>query len=111
MWDGTNLSVTVPPLLPTDGQTLYVTLWSRIYGVWYYTFYQYRAATITGKAAIVTPASGSTLSSSNATFVWNPAVNGSWYDLYVGRVSEAARGRLEPLKARAARMLERLSGR
>jgi hypothetical protein len=84
MQDGTNLSVTTPPLLPSDGQTLYVTLWSRMHGVWYYTFYEYRAASIAGKASILSPSNGSSLAASAVTFAWRAALNGSWYDLYVG---------------------------
>ena len=71
--------------LPTDGSTVYVTLYSQISGVWYYTTYTYQAfsqASLGGQ--ITTPAPGSSLTSTNVTFTWTPGTGVSAYWLDVG---------------------------
>ncbi len=72
--------------LPTDGSTLYVRLWSYIDGVW-----QFNDSTLTAagmlnpvKAQITSPAQGSTLSGSTATFQWDAGSGVTHYYLHVG---------------------------
>jgi murein DD-endopeptidase MepM/ murein hydrolase activator NlpD len=84
MLDGVNTSTTVSLLLPSDGSTLHVTLWTRVASVWQYSMYTYTATSISGKASMLRPAPGSVLSSSAVLFEWVPASGGTWYDLYVG---------------------------
>ncbi len=71
--------------LPTDGSTVYVTLYSLINGAWVstpYTFTAYNSAV--GKGGITTPASGSTLTSSSVTFNWTAGTGATAYWLDVG---------------------------
>ena len=84
--EGTNLTDTVTTI-PTDGRVIYVNLWSYINGVWVSNSYSYTAFTgLVGpiKAAMLTPASGSTFASSSATFTWNTGVSVTQYALWVG---------------------------
>jgi hypothetical protein len=69
--------------LPTNGETIYVRLLTNFSGVWKYADYTYTAVT---KAALTTPAPGSTLGSPNVTFSWTPATGTevSGYRLYLG---------------------------
>jgi hypothetical protein len=60
-----------------------VTLWSLTGSTWKSNTYTYRAATVSGKAAMTQPASGSLLPSS-VLFQWSPASTNTTYDLYVG---------------------------
>jgi len=86
---GSNLSATVTGL-PTDGRMLYVTLWSKISGTWYYNRYSYRANNggtgggTTSKAEMISPADGSTFSSSSVAFTWSSGSGVQRYHLYVG---------------------------
>ncbi len=91
---GTDTSVTVSEL-PANGETLYVRLWSRVGGVWIYsTDYTYTACDL--MAEIQSPAHGSALGSSAATFSWNSTgAVGYWlwigmsqgsYDVYSGNL-------------------------
>ncbi|MCC7364728.1 MAG: CAP domain-containing protein [Dehalococcoidia bacterium] len=79
--------------LPTNGATLYVRLWTRFSTGWQYNDYTYKAATAAtttpppasaAKAAITSPAPGSTLPGSSATFAWNTGSGAHEYFLYVG---------------------------
>jgi hypothetical protein len=78
---GTNLSRTVTGL-PSDGRPIYVTLWAKVNGVFSTRSYNYTAAD--GRAAITSPAPGTTLPSSTATFSWSAGANVTEYYLYVG---------------------------
>lgn len=81
---GSNLSVTVNSL-PTDGRTIYATLWSYICGAWQSNSYSYHAGGCTGaKAVMLSPANGSTLSSSTVTFNWSSGSNATQYWIYIG---------------------------
>lgn len=76
-------SVTVNSL-PTDGSTVYVTLYSLIGGTWSPNAYTYTAYNATGTlAAMQTPTPGSTLSGNEATFTWSsdPSATGYWLDI------------------------------
>jgi Peptidase family M23 len=76
--------------LPVDGRALYVRLWFMIANVWQFTDYTYRAATLAGqKAAMTSPASGSTLPGASVTFDWNSGSGVSQYFLYVGSTAGA----------------------
>ena len=71
--------------LPADGRTIYVRLWSYIPSLgWLWRDYTYTAAVMATPAAIYSPAPGSTLPGSSATFYWTPGSGVSMYYLYVG---------------------------
>jgi hypothetical protein len=71
--------------LPTDGRTLYVSLNSRVNGVWQADLrYTYTAAPADPMPAMVSPPPGSTLPGSNVTFTWTPGVNVTQYALVFG---------------------------
>jgi hypothetical protein len=80
----TALSATVSSL-PVNGSTVYVTLYWLINGSWVsnpYTFTAFNSAT--EGAVLTTPAPGSTLTSSSATFIWTAGVGATNYWLDVG---------------------------
>jgi hypothetical protein len=71
--------------LPTDGSTIYATLYSLIGGQWTANAYSYTALSASGGlAAIQTPVPGSTLSGTAATFTWSVDANATAYWLDVG---------------------------
>ena len=71
--------------LPTNGSTLYVTLYSLIGGAWVPNAYTYTALTAAASSAIITmPTPGSTLSGSTVTFGWTAGAGASAYWLAVG---------------------------
>ncbi len=71
--------------LPNDGRTVYVRLWSYVDGGYQYNDYTYTAyAPASAKAVITSPAPGSTLTGSTATFTWTPGTRVAQYVLYVG---------------------------
>ena len=82
---GTSLSA-VGANLPTDGRTLYVRLHSLIYGGWQYNDYTIRAAAsaTSRKADLISPAPGSTLTSSTVTFQWTGGSGAAQYWLHIG---------------------------
>ncbi len=87
---GVNRSVTVNGI-PTDGRTVYVRLWSEINGSWYYNDYNYRAfsgggsgGSATALAQMLSPAPGSTFTSSTVTFNWSAGIGVGEYWLYLG---------------------------
>jgi hypothetical protein len=85
----TTLSATVTSL-PTDGSTIYVTLYWLINGSWVSNPYTYTALNATGSAAgmITAPIPGSMLTGSSATFVWTAGSGGATaYWLDVGRAA------------------------
>ena len=79
--EGSGLSDTVNNL-PADGRTFYVTLWSLINGKWVSNSYYYTA--VDNRARMISPANGSVLGSSSATFTWSAGTGASAYALYVG---------------------------
>src|ERR1035441_5442978 len=83
----TNLSAAVSGL-PTDGSSIYVTLWT-LAGSWQHNDYTYYACSGCGggstKAVMSNPSPGSTLTSSSTTFQWSAATVASQYFLYVGK--------------------------
>ncbi|HKS26984.1 MAG TPA: S8 family serine peptidase [Pyrinomonadaceae bacterium] len=84
---GTSLSRTVSNL-PADGRTIYVTLWTLINGAWQYNQYSYKTGAC-AKAVMTSPADGSTLSSSSATFAWTAGSCATDYWLFIGNTPGA----------------------
>ena len=73
--------------LPTDGRTIYVSLWTFMNGAWKANNYYYGTPTVSpnsGSATMLSPSPDSTLGSSSVTFTWNPAVGSNRYSLWVG---------------------------
>jgi hypothetical protein len=71
--------------LPTDGSTIYATLYSLIGSQWTANAYSYTALSASGGlAAIQTPVPGSTLSVTAATFTWSSDASATAYWLDVG---------------------------
>jgi hypothetical protein len=85
----TSLSATVS-MLPTNGSTVYVRLWSNMSAGWQYNDYTYTASTIIpAKAQMTTPALSSTLTSSTVAFQWTGGTGVSHYWLTVGSAAGA----------------------
>jgi uncharacterized repeat protein (TIGR01451 family) len=70
--------------LPTDGRTIYVRLWSLNAGVWSSQDYTYTAENLT-PGVIISPANGSTLTSSSVTFQWS-AGGATQFGLWIGSI-------------------------
>jgi hypothetical protein len=70
--------------LPTNGVTVYATLWSEINGVWQSTPYTYTEAGTPAPAVLQAPAPGSTLGTTDVTFSWTPGVGATAYELFLG---------------------------
>src|SRR5664280_1783750 len=81
---GNVLTATVSGL-PSDGSTVYVTLYSLVGGQWLSNSYTYTAFTpIVTLGVMQTPIPGSTLSGNTATFTWSAGVGATAYWLEVG---------------------------
>ncbi len=78
---GTSLTVNN---LPTNGVTIYATLFSSIDGAWKPVNYTYTESGTFSLAQITSPAPGSTLTGSTATFTWSPGTGATMYYLYLG---------------------------
>jgi len=70
--------------IPTTGQNLYVTLLSQISGTWQATNYVYTEAGSLSPAAMTSPAPGSTLLGTSATFTWSTGSGPTAYWINVG---------------------------
>ncbi len=70
--------------IPTNGMTLYARLYSLIGGVWQYTDYTYTEAGTPVPAALTSPAPGSTLTGSTATFGWTAGGGVTKYEFLLG---------------------------
>jgi len=79
----TDTSVTVNGL-PMNGVNIYATLYSKINGAWVPTVYVYTEAGTIVLAMMTSPAPGSTLAGSSATFSWTAGTGPASYTLYVG---------------------------
>jgi sugar lactone lactonase YvrE len=87
--------------LPINGETLYVSLCSFINSTWQCNYYNYSTSGTPVLATLTSPAPGSTLTSSSATFQWSPgsgvsgyilalsATNPGSHDLYSGTSTTA----------------------
>jgi hypothetical protein len=83
-----NILTTTVNGLPTDGSTIYVTLYSLIGSTWSGNAYTYTAFNATGGlAAITSPTPGSVLSGSAAAFNWSADPNATAYWLDIGSVA------------------------
>ena len=67
--------------IPTNGTTLYARLYSLIKGAWQYSDYTY---TELGPAALISPAPGSKLTGSSATFTWSAGGGVTKYEFQLG---------------------------
>jgi len=76
--------------LPTNGETIYATLYSYIAGAWQPTVYTYTASGSPTPAAMTTPQAGSTLTSSSVTFTWSRGSGVTYYWLTLGTGSSGA---------------------
>ena len=73
--------------LPTNGSTVYVTLWSLVGGQWLNNQYTYTAFNQSGSQGVLTtPAPGSTLPGSTVTFGWMAGSGATAYWLDLGNV-------------------------
>jgi MBG domain (YGX type) len=80
-----NVLTTTANGLPTDGSTVYVTLYSLVGGQWVANAYTYTAFSGTGALGIMqTPPPGSTLSGNQATFTWSAGTGATAYWLDIG---------------------------
>jgi hypothetical protein len=96
---GTNTSKVLTGL-PTDGNPVYLRLWYRLGLDWSYRDYNYTAASGAASAppgnpyssaVMLSPANGSTLPGSTATFQWSSVAGISEYWLYVSKVAPGAK--------------------
>jgi hypothetical protein len=85
-WDMGTVTGTPVAGLPTNGQPIYVRLHSRINGAWQYNDYSLTAVTqfVATKAQLTSPAAGSTLTGSTATFQWTAGTGATQYWLFIG---------------------------
>lgn len=83
---GTSTEATVTNL-PADGSTIHVRLWSYIDGGWQFNDCTFKAAgSVTPvKAELTSPAPGSVLAGTSATFQWSAGQAVTRYFLFVGR--------------------------
>ncbi len=83
-----NVTSTTVSGLPTDGSTIYVTLYSLVGSQWTGNAYTYTALNaVGGLSQIQSPAPGTLLSGSSVTFSWSADPNASAYWLDVGNVA------------------------
>ena len=80
-----NVTTTTVNGLPTDGSTVYVTLYSLVGGQWLSNQYTYTAFNQAGALGVMqTPIPGSTLSGNTATFTWSAGAGATAYWLDIG---------------------------
>ncbi len=72
--------------LPVNGVKLYARLWSRINGNWQSIDYTYTEAGTPAPATLTSPAPGSVLSGSSATFSWTSGSGPTQYELWLSSV-------------------------
>ena len=77
-------SNTVTVSVPTNGVNLYVRLGYEVNAVWSWIDYLYQEAGTPTPPSLISPAPGSTLTSSSATFTWNPGAGPTGYVLAIG---------------------------
>jgi hypothetical protein len=76
--------------LPTNGETIYATLYSYIAGVWQPTIYTYTASGSPTPAVLTTPTPTTQLTSSTVTFTWSPGSGVTYFWLNLGTASSGA---------------------
>jgi hypothetical protein len=85
-----NVLTTTVNGLPTDGSTIYVTLYTLVSGVWVNNAYTYTAFTLTAsKGILTTPAPGSTFTGSTVMFNWTAGAGVSAYWMDIGSTAGA----------------------
>jgi hypothetical protein len=67
--------------LPTNGETIYVRLWTELNGSSLQADYTYTAA---AEAVMISPTQGSRLTDSSQTFTWTAATGATKYDIWLG---------------------------
>jgi hypothetical protein len=70
--------------LPTNGETIYARLYTTYGSVQVHTDYTYTASTVDTPAALTSPAPGSTLPGTSATFQWTAPAGATAYNLWLG---------------------------
>ncbi|MGD0506355.1 MAG: VCBS repeat-containing protein [Terriglobales bacterium] len=82
-----NVLTTTVNGLPTNGSTVFVTLYSLVNGQWISNAYTYTSLNATsGLAVMQTPVPGTTLSGNSVTFTWAAGTAASAYWLDIGTV-------------------------
>jgi hypothetical protein len=85
-----NVLTTTVSGLPTNGSTVYVTLYSEVGGQWFGNAYTYTAFSLAAAAGVLTaPTPGSVLSGSSVTFDWTMGSGASAYWIDVGSTAGA----------------------
>jgi hypothetical protein len=84
---GTSVSMST---IPTQGVTLYATLYSKIDGAWQTNHYTYTEAGTAAPAVLTGPAPGSALPGSSATFSWTAGSGPTAYILYLGTTKQGS---------------------
>ena len=83
-----NVQTTTVSGLPTDGSTIYVTLYTLINGNWVGNAYTYTALNAASSLALITsPTNGATLSGNTVTFNWSSDPNASAYWVDISNVA------------------------
>jgi len=70
--------------LPTNGQTIYVRLYTYFNAVTAHSDYTYTAAPAGSPATMITPTAGSTVGISNVVFTWAAGTGTAQYSLWLG---------------------------
>ncbi len=70
--------------LPPNGAPLYVTLYSKVNGIWRHTNYTYTEFGTPSQGVLTTPTPGTQLSGSTVDFSWTPGTGASSYRLIIG---------------------------
>jgi serine protease len=70
--------------LPSNGETVYVRLYSLINGAWQSTDYTYVSSGAATQAALTAPPLNSQFTSTSATFTWTPGNTATHFQLYLG---------------------------
>ena len=76
--------------LPTNGETIYATLYSYIAGAWQPTVYTFTASGSPTPAALTTPTPTTQLTSSSVTFTWSQGSGVPYFWLNVGTGTSGA---------------------
>ena len=70
--------------IPSNGLTIYARMWSQVSGAWRSIDYTYTESGTPALAALTSPAPGSILPGSSATFSWSAGSGPSAYELWLG---------------------------
>jgi len=76
--------------LPTNGETIYATLYSYIAGAWQPTVYTYTASGSPTPAALITPEAAATITNTTVTFSWSAAIPATYYWFNLGTGSSGS---------------------